>query len=108
MTDQRYIVITKNISGYGPRPWAIGAYFPEWQVGEEIVRAWVSAAIGLGLLVLALIAAIFLGKRLARPIKAIAAQAHLVADFDLDDVTAAAAQPGARVRRPGHRPSMPC
>ena len=35
---------------------------------------------------LALIAAIVLGKRLARPIKAIAAQAHLVADLDLDDV----------------------
>jgi adenylate cyclase len=83
---QGYIFITKKITGYGARPWAIGAYFPQWQVGQEIMRAWVSAAIGLGLLVLSLIAAIMLGKRLARPIKAIAAQAHLVADLDLDDV----------------------
>ena len=82
-----YIVITKKIAGYGVRPWTIGAYFTKWEVGQEVLRAWASAAVGLVLLVVALIVAVVLGKRLSRPIKAIAAQAHLVADFELERVT---------------------
>lgn len=81
-----YIVITRQIAGYGPRPWTIGAYFTKWEVGQEIMRTWTSAAIGLALLAIALAVAIILGKRLSRPIKSIAAQAHLVADFELDSV----------------------
>jgi adenylate cyclase len=85
-SDPGYIVITKTVTGYGPRPWTIGAYFTRRALGDEIMRVWLSAAVGGAGLVLALIAALLLGKRLARPIKAIAAQAHLVADFDLDSV----------------------
>ncbi|MDW6025535.1 adenylate/guanylate cyclase domain-containing protein [Mesorhizobium sp. BAC0120] len=81
-----YIVITKQLTGYGVRPWTIGAYFPKWEVSQEIMRTWLSAAIGLALLAIALVVAVILGKRLSRPVKAIAAQAHLVADFDLDGV----------------------
>lgn len=81
-----YIVITKKIAGYGVRPWMIGAYFTKWEVGQEIMRTWDSALVGLALLICALILAILLGKRLSRPIKTIAAQAHLVANFDLDAV----------------------
>ena len=81
-----YIVITKKSAGYGVRPWTVGAYFTRWEVGQEILRAWVSAALGMALLAVALVAAVILGKRLSRPIKMIAAQANLVADFDLDHV----------------------
>jgi adenylate cyclase len=85
-SDRRYILITKKIAGYGVRPWTIGAYFTRRELGDEIMRVWLSGAIGLAALAVALIAAILLGKRMARPIRAIAAQAHLVADFNLDDV----------------------
>ena len=61
--------------------------FHQGEVGEEVLRAWASAAVGLVLLIVALIVAVLLGKRLSRPIKAIAAQAHLVADFELERVT---------------------
>lgn len=84
--DPGYIFITKKIPGYGDRPWTIGAYFSKWQVGQEIMRVATSAMWGALFLVIALIAAIVIGKRLSRPIKAISAQAHLVADFELDDV----------------------
>ena len=57
---------------------------PRCEVGDEIIRVWVSAAIGLVLLAVALVAAVVMGKRLSRPIKEIAAQAHLVADLELD------------------------
>jgi len=81
-----YILITKQITGYGVRPWTVGAYFTRRELGDEIMRVAWSAAIGVGALLVALIAAILLGKRLARPIRDIAAQAHMVADFNLDDV----------------------
>lgn len=84
--DPGYIFITKKIAGYGDRPWTIGAYFSKWQVGEEIMRVATSAMLGLLFLAIALVVAIILGKRLSRPIKAISAQAHLVADFELDEV----------------------
>jgi adenylate cyclase len=85
-SDPEYILITKQISGYGVRPWTIGAYFTKRALGDEIMRVWISGAIGLAMLAVALIVAVLLGKRLARPVRAIAAQAHLVADLNLDGV----------------------
>jgi adenylate cyclase len=86
MGERSFIAITKEVAGYGERPWTLGAYFGRRAIGEEIMRTWVSAAIGLGGLLLAVVAAIVLGKRLARPVREIASQAQLVADFDLDRV----------------------
>jgi len=85
-SDPDYIVITKKVAGFGARPWTIGAYFTKRELGDEVMRVWDSAALGLATLVLALIVAVLLGRRLARPVRAIATQAHLVADFDLDGI----------------------
>jgi adenylate cyclase len=84
--DPEYILITKQVSGYGASPWKIGAYFAKRALGDEIMRVWISAVIGLAMLGVALIVAVLLGKRLARPVRAIASQAHLVADLNLEGV----------------------
>ncbi len=93
--DNTYIAITRKITGYGDQPWTIGAYFKSSQINDEIERVMGSAMLGLAGMVAAVIAAILLGKLLARPIKAIAGQAMRVADFDLDGVTPL---PRSRVR----------
>ncbi|SFK03285.1 adenylate cyclase [Mesorhizobium albiziae] len=85
--EDTYVAITRKISGYGDQPWTIGAYFESSQIGDEIERVMGSALLGLGAMLLAVIVAILLGKRLSRPIQAIAGQATRVADFDLDGVT---------------------
>ena len=85
--ENTYIAITRKITGYGDQPWTIGAYFESSQIGDEIERVMGSALLGLGAMVAAVIVAILLGKRLSRPIQAIAGQATRVADFDLDGVT---------------------
>ena len=82
-----YIAITRKIPGYGERPWTIGAYFETSQIGGEIERVIGSAMLGLAAMAAAIIVAILLGKRLSRPIQAIAGQATRVADFDLDGLT---------------------
>jgi len=85
--DNAYVAITRKIPGYGERPWTIGAYFKGSQIGGEIERVIGSAMLGLAAMAAAVMVAILLGKRLSRPIQAIAGQATRVADFDLDDVT---------------------
>ncbi len=84
--DQVSIAITRTISGYGERPWTIGAYYDRREIGDEVARVWLSEALGVGALCLAVIASVVLGKRLARPVRAIADQAQRVAEFDLDGV----------------------
>ncbi|WP_244425910.1 adenylate/guanylate cyclase domain-containing protein [Mesorhizobium amorphae] len=85
--DTTYIAITRKIAGYGDKPWTLGAYFETSQISDEIERVMGSALLGLGAMAVAVIVAILLGRRLSRPIQAIAGQATRVADFDLDGVT---------------------
>ncbi|HEX6610435.1 MAG TPA: adenylate/guanylate cyclase domain-containing protein [Hyphomicrobiaceae bacterium] len=85
--ENTYIAITRKIVGYGDKPWTIGGYFESSQISDEIERVMGSALLGLGAMAVAVIVAILIGKRLSRPIQAIAGQATRVADFDLDGVT---------------------
>ncbi|HWK68392.1 MAG TPA: adenylate/guanylate cyclase domain-containing protein [Rhizobiaceae bacterium] len=84
--EDSYIAITRKISGYGEQPWTIGAYFEARQIGDEIERVMGSALLGFGAMAAAIVIAIMLGRRLSRPIQAIAGQATRVADFNLDEV----------------------
>lgn len=87
MDDGRtFVTITRKIAGYEDRPWTLGAYFASSQVGDELERVMGSAVLGLVAMLLSVIVAILLGRRLSRPIQAIAGQATRVADFDLDGV----------------------
>lgn len=81
-----YLTITRSIAGYGEQPWTLGAYFEGSQIGSEIERAIGSAVLGLAGMAVAILIAILLGRRLSRPIQAIAGQATRVADFDLEGV----------------------
>lgn len=85
--ENAYVAITRKISGYGEQPWTIGAYFRGSQIGGEIERVIGSAMLGLAAMAAAVVVAILLGRRLSKPIQAIAGQATRVADFDLDDVS---------------------
>lgn len=93
--ENTYIAITRKITGYGDRSWTLGAYFQSTEIGNEIERVMGSAMLGLAAMIAGIIVAILIGKRLARPIQAIAGHATRVADFDLDGVTPL---PRSRVR----------
>ncbi len=83
-SNRAHVVISRTITGYGSRPWTLGAYYERSEIGDELLRAWRSAVVGIGAMACAIIAAILLGKRLSRPVQAIAGHAQRVADFDLD------------------------
>jgi len=81
-----YVAMTRKIAGYSDQLWTIGAYFEGRELSAELTRTALSGFIGLGALVAAIIAAVLLGRRLSRPVQAIAGHARQVADFDLDNI----------------------
>jgi class 3 adenylate cyclase len=75
--------VYRTISDYGALPWTVGFHYPGTETQRE---RWIVAGIGLGgaaLLVLALATAVLVGRRLGRPMLALAqAAAHIEAlDF---------------------------
>ncbi|WP_416899432.1 MAG: adenylate/guanylate cyclase domain-containing protein [Minwuia sp.] len=84
--DEDYIFIYREVSGFGPEPLIVGAYFPAVEVGTEIRRMIVSLVAGIAALLLALVAAIVLGRRIAKPIVRFSEAAGRIRDLDVDRV----------------------
>jgi class 3 adenylate cyclase len=83
---ERYVYLYRSVDNLGETPWYIGLYLPASTFATEIRRLFNAGAAGLGVLVLSLIASVFLGRRIARPIKRIAAAANTISDLRLDVV----------------------
>lgn len=78
-----YLVISRLSYTYGTPPWRIGVYGPRRAWTSEMTKLRHSFVIGLLLLVVAVIMAIFLAKRIAAPIKAFAGSATQIGHMDL-------------------------
>lgn len=85
---KRYLYIRRDIGGYTPEPWTVGAYVGVEQAGfaMEMRRVVQAIAWGLAVLALAVAAAAVAGRRLSRPVRALALAANAVRDGRLDEV----------------------
>ena len=83
--NEQYIYIYRNISGYGGQPWQVGSYFRSADVNAEMQRLKWAALAGLGTLVLAVLAAMLLGKRIARPVVELAAAASRIGKLEISE-----------------------
>jgi adenylate cyclase len=81
-----YIFVYRELDGFGPEPLLVGAYFAAVDAGTEIRRMVMSLVAGIAVLVLALIAAIILGRRIAKPVVRFSEAASQIQDLDLDKV----------------------
>jgi class 3 adenylate cyclase len=83
-----FVYITRTMPPFGPQPWTLGVYLDPAQAGlrAEVLRVLQSIAAGLAVLVVAVLAAAFAGRRVGRPIEALARAAHAVREGRLDDV----------------------
>ena len=79
------VVFSRRIDDYGTVPWIVGAHVPAVTVGTEIQRLQSSALAGAGLLIVSILAAISLGRRIARPIKRASAGAVQISSLDITD-----------------------
>jgi class 3 adenylate cyclase len=95
LADQYYVAMYKWIYDYGDVPWVVGAWFPAADVGAELRRLLRSGIAGLAVIVLAILAAVLLSRRIARPIRRLASGATLISDLDLAHVEAL---PSSRVK----------
>ena len=85
--DDFYIYLYRDISRYGAAPWTIGAYINTTLFGRgEIKQLRNAMLIGLVVLVIAIAASIFVGRKVSTPIKAIVRAAQIVETGSLDKV----------------------
>jgi len=88
--DTNYVYLTRQVALQGREPWTIGLYFDPAEGGQraEVLRTIYSIGAGLAVLVLAVVLAALAGRRLGRPIEALARAAHLVRKGRLGEVQA--------------------
>lgn len=84
--DDEFIMMRVVIPGYSDEPWIIGQYFRGVTISREVRRLTGSAAVGIGALIIAVLVAIWMGRRVARPLKALAKQSERVGSLALDEV----------------------
>lgn len=81
-----YFSMTKVIAGYGPGVWTVGQYYLGSSISQEVRRLVGSASVGLASILVALVLAILLARRTARPLAEIASRARFVGALDFDRV----------------------
>ena len=85
VADTTYAVFYRELEGYAALPLRVGIYAPiDGGFGAEYGRLILAATVGGGILLIALAAALWLGRRMSRPIRALAAAAESVRDLRLD------------------------
>jgi class 3 adenylate cyclase len=82
LPDDFYVIIYRQEVLYGEQPWIIGTYAPGAEIGTEVRWVQAIAAIGGGMLVLAVGLTIWVGRRISRPILRLARAARQVEGLD--------------------------
>jgi len=93
--DEPFVVMSGTLDGFGPNPWTTGIYFPRSQVGSEVERIVVSIGAGLLALVLSVLLAVWLGRRISEPITRTTDRFQRIAELELEAV---AELPHSRIR----------
>jgi class 3 adenylate cyclase len=78
------IFLYREVERYGSTPWLVGLHFPLAAVNAPVERLMMAGLLGLGVLVLAAVLALLLGRAIARPIRRMAEAAEAIGRFDLD------------------------
>ncbi len=81
-----HVFMYRRLHGFGPKPLIVGGYFHTADIGAEIRRMIVSFGVGIAALVLAIVAAVLLGRRIARPIVRFSAAAGQVRDLNIGEI----------------------
>lgn len=81
-----YIYMLREVRSYGTTPWLMGLYVPATEIEDEILRLVYAGVAGLGVLLVALLLAIRIGRGIGRPIQRIAAAARTMSELRFDAV----------------------
>ncbi len=81
-----YVYLYRRIDEFGTEPWYAGAYFRVADVSTAIQRMMISLVAGICALLLSLVAAVVLGRRIGRPIVEFSAAAAHIRDLEVTEV----------------------
>ncbi len=81
-----HIILSRSLDTYGPVPWQVGVHAAVEDINQEMERLAGSILVSLGVFVLSVAAALFLARRIARPIRAVSAAAGKIEKLELDDI----------------------
>ncbi len=90
-----YGAIVRRIGNYGAVPWTIGLYFPAEHFTQELWRLLISGVAGGGVLLLAVVFAFWLSRRLSEPLASLSLAANRIRDLELEGLTPL---PDSRIR----------
>ncbi len=80
------VVLSRSTNAFGEVPWQIGVHIPVADVNQQFKRLAASIAVSAGLAIAALVAAIILARRIARPIRAVSAAAGKIEHLELNSI----------------------
>jgi len=81
-----YFVLSRTHREFGHLPWHIGIYGPTETLDEYFDRLLAALVAGLGVLLAAIFCALYLARRISRPIRALAASAERIGMLELAGV----------------------
>ena len=84
--DARYIYLYHALDPPMDPRWLVGSYFAADAIDAPVERLMLALGLGLVALVVAVAAALLLGRRVSRPVATLAAAAGAIGSLDLDDV----------------------
>ncbi|MES0808038.1 adenylate/guanylate cyclase domain-containing protein [Roseibium sp. SCPC15] len=85
-SGEEYVLMKAKVEGFSDRPWTIGQYFLSTTVSREVRRLAGSMFVGLGALIVSVLIAFWLGRRVARPLRNLAVQSRRVGTLSLNEV----------------------
>ena len=80
-----YVVLLRQLDGYGEQPWLVGSYQDRTAVTAQFERLGLIPLISLAILALALLLACFLARGMSPTVRRLADAAHHVRALDLDN-----------------------
>ncbi len=86
ISGHRYVFAHVEVYGYGDSPWIVGEYLDAESAETAFQRLRDSALAGLVILALGIGLAIFLGRKIARPIRAASTGAACIAELEISEV----------------------
>lgn len=84
--NDSYAFVYRRLAGFGPNAMIVGTYFQADDYGKEVERMIAALFAGIAALIVSLIAAITLGRRIARPIVRFSGAASRVGDLDVSKI----------------------
>ncbi|MGE3295417.1 MAG: adenylate/guanylate cyclase domain-containing protein, partial [Geminicoccaceae bacterium] len=83
--NDEWLVLYREIPGFGDQPWIVGTYLPASIAVSELARLRYALLLSLGCLVVAVAATFWLGRRMARPVERLADAARRIQLLQLSD-----------------------